>query len=144
SIRERLPPRLQIADDWNLLYSLERDGASLGTLYRNCEAGEHSRAGWVFVVRAGGTEEGLFGAFVDATPRIGPTYTASGESFLYRSNPSTFEAWPSTNANSYHALFAPSYIAFGGGEGRNGLWLGWEGLETGRSEWCPSFGNEVL
>lgn len=36
-IRNLLPPRLQLYDEWELLYSLEQHGISLNTLYRNCD-----------------------------------------------------------------------------------------------------------
>lgn len=36
-IRLLLPPRLQLYDDWELVYSFDQDGISLNTLYRNCD-----------------------------------------------------------------------------------------------------------
>ena len=35
-IRLLVPPRLQVVAEWRLLFSLEQDGASLGTLYSRC------------------------------------------------------------------------------------------------------------
>lgn len=32
-----LPPRLQLDDEWHLIYSMRQDGISLNTLYRNCD-----------------------------------------------------------------------------------------------------------
>lgn len=43
NIRLLLPPRLQLYDDWHLLYSFEQHGISLNTLYRHCSA-EHQLA----------------------------------------------------------------------------------------------------
>jgi len=37
-IRLLIPPRLQLAEAWSLVYSLEQDGVSLGTLYNKCSA----------------------------------------------------------------------------------------------------------
>lgn len=37
-IRLLVPPRLQLADTWSLVYSLEQDGVSLATLYKRCAA----------------------------------------------------------------------------------------------------------
>lgn len=37
NIRNLLPPRLQLFDDWELLYSMEQHGISLNTLYRVCD-----------------------------------------------------------------------------------------------------------
>lgn len=36
NIRNLLPPRLQLFDQWELVYSLEQHGISLNSLYRNC------------------------------------------------------------------------------------------------------------
>lgn len=36
NIRNLLPPRLQLFDEWQLIYSFEQNGISLNTLYRNC------------------------------------------------------------------------------------------------------------
>lgn len=37
NIRNLLPPRIQLFDEWELLYSLEQHGISLNTLYRLCD-----------------------------------------------------------------------------------------------------------
>ncbi|KAK6462217.1 TLD-domain-containing protein [Scheffersomyces coipomensis] len=37
NIRNLLPARLQLFDEWNLVYSLEQHGISLNTLYRHCD-----------------------------------------------------------------------------------------------------------
>ncbi|OBA21856.1 TLD-domain-containing protein [Metschnikowia bicuspidata var. bicuspidata NRRL YB-4993] len=43
NLRSLMPARLQLYDDWHLLYSLEQDGISLNTLYRHSSP-EHQRA----------------------------------------------------------------------------------------------------
>lgn len=53
-IRLLLPPRLQLMDTWRILFSLERDGASLKTLYEICEEQRGTRAGFVIVIRDSG------------------------------------------------------------------------------------------
>ncbi|KAI4139088.1 MAG: hypothetical protein LQ340_008023 [Diploschistes diacapsis] len=55
-IRLLLPPRLQLATDWTLAYSIEQDGVSLATLYSKCERFSGNRHGFVLVVKdsAGG------------------------------------------------------------------------------------------
>lgn len=50
-IRNMIPERLRIVDDWYLTYSLEQDGASLTTLYQMCRQYEGQRAGFVLVVK---------------------------------------------------------------------------------------------
>ncbi|KAK6200398.1 TLD-domain-containing protein [Scheffersomyces amazonensis] len=37
NIRNLLPARLQLFDEWEMVYSLEQDGISLNTLYRHCD-----------------------------------------------------------------------------------------------------------
>ena len=60
-IRLLLPPRLQLATDWTLAYSVEQDGVSLATLYNNCERFAGNRHGYVLVVKdsAGGVSPSL-------------------------------------------------------------------------------------
>lgn len=48
-----MPTRLELVDAWDLLFSLEQDGASLGTLYDKCEGHRGKRGGFVLVVRDG-------------------------------------------------------------------------------------------
>ena len=52
-IRLLVPPRLQLCEEWNLVYSLEQDGASIGTLYKKCDDLRGLRNGFVLVVRDG-------------------------------------------------------------------------------------------
>jgi hypothetical protein len=50
-IRIMVPERLRIEEDWNLVYSLDQDGASLATLYAACAPYGGRRGGFVIVVR---------------------------------------------------------------------------------------------
>ena len=52
-IRLLLPPRLQLVDEWKLAYSLEQNGVSLGTLYKQSEDYWGKRGGFVLVVKDG-------------------------------------------------------------------------------------------
>lgn len=52
-IRLLVPPRIQLVDQWNLVYSLEQDGASLNRLFGLCERFKGRRGGFVLVVRDG-------------------------------------------------------------------------------------------
>ena len=59
-IRLLIPPRLQLAEQWSLTYSLEEDGVSLGTLYNKCASPELPRdASFVLVVQDGAGGVGL-------------------------------------------------------------------------------------
>jgi hypothetical protein len=83
-IRLLLPPRLQLATDWQLVYSIEQDGVSLGTLYSKCNIHGDQKGGFVLVVKDG--LGGTFGAFVTDAPRPAPHYTGTGEAFLWRAS----------------------------------------------------------
>lgn len=52
-IRLLVPARLQLCEDWNLVYSLEQDGVSLGTLFKKCQDLRGMRNGFVLVVKDG-------------------------------------------------------------------------------------------
>jgi hypothetical protein len=52
-IRLLLPPRLQLAEEWHLVFGLEQDGVSLATLYQKCEQYKGGREGFVLVVKDG-------------------------------------------------------------------------------------------
>jgi hypothetical protein len=50
-IRLLVPAALQLVDEWRLVFSLERDGVSLRSLYDKCEPLRSARGGFVLVVR---------------------------------------------------------------------------------------------
>lgn len=50
-IRLLVPPRLQLVEDWEVIYSLEQNGVSLATLYQKAEEYRGKRGGFVLVVR---------------------------------------------------------------------------------------------
>jgi hypothetical protein len=52
-VRLLVPPRLQLEEEWKLLFSLEQDGVSLSTLYEKCEDYRGKRGGYVLVIRDG-------------------------------------------------------------------------------------------
>ncbi|KAM7194614.1 hypothetical protein V8F33_007166 [Rhypophila sp. PSN 637] len=83
-IRIMVPTRLAIADVWNLVYSLDQDGASLATLYEKCAHFEGKRVGFVLVVKD--LEGGVFGAYLSDYPHPAPKYFGNGECFLWRAS----------------------------------------------------------
>lgn len=52
-IRLLVPPRLQLCEEWHIVYSLEKDGACLGTLYKKCSEFQGGLNGFVLVVKDG-------------------------------------------------------------------------------------------
>ncbi|KAH7412530.1 hypothetical protein BKA64DRAFT_659035 [Cadophora sp. MPI-SDFR-AT-0126] len=91
-IRLLVPARLQLCEEWNLVYSLEEDGVSLGTLYKKCDELRGLRNGFVLVVKDG--EGGLFGAYLTEAPHPAPHYFGTGECFLWRASILTSTSMP--------------------------------------------------
>ncbi|KAF2018325.1 TLD-domain-containing protein [Aaosphaeria arxii CBS 175.79] len=83
-IRLLVPPRLQLVDDWSLIYSLEQNGVSLATLYEKCDDYRGKRGGFVLVIRDG--EGGVFGAYLSDAPHPSPHFFGNGECFLWRAH----------------------------------------------------------
>ncbi|PIG84532.1 oxidative stress response protein Oxr1 [Aspergillus arachidicola] len=69
-------------------YSLDRDGASLATLYENCREMSHRspRAGYVLVVRDSSPSGAVFGAYMTDPPHPDSHYYGTGECFLWRAS----------------------------------------------------------
>lgn len=87
-IRLLVPARLQLVDTWRLAYSLDRDGASLSTLFANCHnfAQRSPRAGFVLVVRDASPNGAVFGAYMTDPPHPVSHYFGTGECFLWRAS----------------------------------------------------------
>jgi len=170
-IRIMVPTRLSLSDEWNLVYSLEQDGASLATLYDKCDAYRGRRVGFVLVVKD--CEGGIFGAYLSDVPHPAPKYFGTGECFLWRASvlaslppppsedtsklttrvttlpaaPHTpsirFKAFPYSGVNEYYMLCEQHFLSLGAGDGKYGLWLN-DALEKGISSACDTYGNERL
>ncbi|KAJ5917759.1 TLDc [Penicillium verhagenii] len=87
-IRLLVPARLQLVENWRLAYSLDRDGASLATLYDNCEEFSHRspRAGYVLVIRDSSPTGAVFGAYMTDAPHPNSQFFGTGECFLWRAS----------------------------------------------------------
>lgn len=70
-IRLLIPPRLQLCDEWHLVYSLEQDGVSLGTMYKNSDELRGLRNGYVLVVKDGDGGVSFTPRLVLGCPRAG-------------------------------------------------------------------------
>lgn len=72
-IRIMVPERQRIEDEWNLVYSLDQDGASLSTLYEKCSWYQGTRSSFVLVVRDNdGGVSGFFPQQTQYTPPPAP------------------------------------------------------------------------
>ena len=79
-----MPARLQLVENWSLIYSLEQDGTSLSTLYSSNEAYRGRRGGFVLVIRDGAG--GTFGAYLSDALHPSPHYYGNGECFLWKAS----------------------------------------------------------
>ncbi|KAL8928447.1 MAG: hypothetical protein Q9208_001680 [Pyrenodesmia sp. 3 TL-2023] len=84
-IRLLVPPRLQLCESWNLVYSLEEDGVSLTTLYNKCQSRSGPKGG-SFVLVIKDAAGGIFGAYLTDAPRPFSSFYGTGECFLWRSS----------------------------------------------------------
>ncbi|GLI76872.1 oxidation resistance protein 1 [Penicillium ochrochloron] len=87
-IRLLVPARLQLVETWRLAYSLDRDGASLHTLYDHCQQFSHRspRAGYVLVLRDSSPSGAVFGAYMTDVPHPDSQFFGTGECFLWRAS----------------------------------------------------------
>lgn len=104
-IRKLIPERLQIPENWSLVYSLVQDGTLLQTLYRKChdfnERKIGQRIGYVVIVRD--AKGGIFGAYMSDAPRISKSYYGNGECFLWRtSKHASLPPPPSADTTNLH------------------------------------------
>ncbi|OZJ02988.1 hypothetical protein BZG36_03138 [Bifiguratus adelaidae] len=140
-LRPFLPPRFKQASKWKLLYSLDQHGISLTTLYHKAKV----KGPQILAIKD--DNDDVFGAFLNESLRPSPTYYGTGESFLWKvigsNENSRVKIYPWTGRNEYMILCDPGFIGVGGGDGKFGLWLH-ANLETGHSESCQTFNNELL
>ncbi|KAI8367416.1 TLD-domain-containing protein [Choanephora cucurbitarum] len=143
-IRPYIPRRFRIAQNWDLLYSLDQHGASLATLYSCTES-----FGGPCILIIQDLEEQIFGAYLSNSFQLQMHYYGTGECFLWKStsqhkqNTPKVKVFPWTGRNDYMMLSNSSFVAIGGGDGKFGLWLDSE-LHDGHSDICPTFDNEAL
>lgn len=105
-IRLLVPARLQLQDEWRLVYSLEQDGSALSTLYSLCAQYRGKRGGFVVTVRD--SRGSVFGAYLSDAPRPQPHYYGNGECFLWRAFvlpalPDLTDLPPPPSADTTHA-----------------------------------------
>ncbi|KAL1601730.1 oxidation resistance protein 1 [Paraconiothyrium brasiliense] len=106
-IRLLVPPRLQLVDDWHVVYSLDQNGVSLATLYKQAEEYRGRRGGFVLVVRD--ASGGVFGAYLSDAPHPQSHFFGNGECFLWKAHvlpslPDLANLPPPPSADTTHAV----------------------------------------
>ncbi|CAO3655747.1 unnamed protein product [Mucor hiemalis] len=143
-IRPYLPRRYRVAPKWNLLYSLDQHGVSLGTMYSQMKDYEGP---CMMIIKD--ADEQIFGSYLSNTLSSQSHYYGTGECFLWKlsshlqKDVPKVKTYPWTGKNDYMILSDTDFIAIGGGNGKFGLWLN-SNLEKGYSDTCPTFDNESL
>uniref|UniRef100_A0A3B5RBT7 Nuclear receptor coactivator 7b n=1 Tax=Xiphophorus maculatus TaxID=8083 RepID=A0A3B5RBT7_XIPMA len=131
----RLPARVQ-GYLWRLVYSTEKHGTSLKTLYRNLLDVDSPV---LLVVKD--MDEQIFGAFSTHPFRVSEHFYGTGETFLYSFCPE-IKVYRWTGENSYFVKGNTDSLQMGGG-GHLGLWLDGE-LYRGTTTKCATFNNQPL
>ncbi|KAF1988245.1 TLD-domain-containing protein [Aulographum hederae CBS 113979] len=106
-IRLLVPPRMQLVENWEVVFSLEEHGVSLSTLYKRAEEYRTRRGGYVLVVKDG--NGGTFGAYLSDPPHPTSSYYGTGECFLWRASvlqaiPTLSSLPPPPSADTTHAV----------------------------------------
>ncbi|KAI8640797.1 TLD-domain-containing protein [Parasitella parasitica] len=142
-VRPYIPRRFRIAQKWDLLYSLDQHGVSLGTLYFRMKDFEGP-----CILTIKDAKEQIFGAYLSHPFSSQSHYYGTGECFLWKLNQQQeqqpkIKVFPWTGKNNYMMLSCSDFIAIGGGDGKFGLWLDSK-FDKGYSTTCPTFDNESL
>ncbi|SMN21514.1 similar to Saccharomyces cerevisiae YPL196W OXR1 Protein of unknown function required for normal levels of resistance to oxidative damage [Maudiozyma saulgeensis] len=169
-IRMLMPARIQLYNEWTLLYSLEQHGASLHSLYSNVTPDDdiNKRIGYVIIIKD--RQNGIFGGYSNEPwlPHEHKRYYGNGECFLWKlekvpdlvikNNKETnkvdkletennkkwkFIGYPYTGVNEFAVYCTSEFLSMGAGNGRYGLWCDGS-LLRGVSYSCDTYGNEPL
>lgn len=133
-----LPPVYKQKSDWHLLYSNAKHGISMQTFYIRLR----ERLPTILLIED--SHRGVFGAFVSEEWQRSSSYYGTGETFLFILEPKIRrKAFHWTQKNSYFMYTTDQEIAFGGGRGIFGLWLG-SSFASGTTGTCDTFMNETL
>ncbi|KAJ1659630.1 oxidation resistance protein 1 [Dispira simplex] len=164
-----LPVRLRLTSTWKLLYSTSQHGISISTLFRQvqkkgpcvlairdtedhvfgafvseplqpqpCYYGSGECFLWKAI--AGPPSPTVTGESVEPFSAEDQSPVSEDETLAGLTDARVFK-W--SEVNEYFVLTEPDFLAFGGGDGKFGLWLDSE-FEQGSSAYCPTYRNEPL
>ncbi|XP_015037839.2 oxidation resistance protein 1 isoform X18 [Drosophila pseudoobscura] len=131
-----LPARAE-GYSWSLIFSTSQHGFALNSLYRKM-----ARLESPVLIVIEDTDNNVFGALTSCSLHVSDHFYGTGESLLYKFNPS-FKVFHWTGENMYFIKGNMESLSIGAGDGRFGLWLDGD-LNQGRSQSCSTYGNEPL
>ncbi|KRG00109.1 uncharacterized protein Dwil_GK14284, isoform C [Drosophila willistoni] len=131
-----LPARAE-GYSWSLIFSTSQHGFALNSLYRKM-----ARLESPILIVIEDTEHNVFGALTSCSLHVSDHFYGTGESLLYKFNPS-FKVFHWAGENMYFIKGNMESLSIGAGDGRFGLWLDGD-LNQGRSQSCSTYGNEPL
>ncbi|XP_022213463.2 oxidation resistance protein 1 isoform X14 [Drosophila obscura] len=131
-----LPARAE-GYSWSLIFSTSQHGFALNSLYRKM-----ARLESPVLIVIEDTDNNVFGALTSCSLHVSDHFYGTGESLLYKFNPS-FKVFHWTGENMYFIKGNMESLSIGAGDGRFGLWLDGD-LNQGRSQHCSTYGNEPL
>jgi len=135
-ISQNLPGRT-VGYPWSLIYSTDKHGFSLKTVYRAMQGLESPI---LLVVKD--THDNVFGALTSCELRMSESFYGTGETFLYSFYPE-FTVYHWAGDNNFFIKGDQHSLCIGAGQGVNGLWLD-EDLYHGRTNKCETFNNDIL
>ncbi|GAQ85194.1 hypothetical protein KFL_002230150 [Klebsormidium nitens] len=132
-------PALAMGRQWVLLYSTERHGISLHTLYRNS-----TNDGGATLLVVQDSHGAIFGGFSSQpyNPSVRHKYQGGNDSFVFSEKNGEATLYRSTGENRYFLLCTNEGLAFGGGD-HFALRID-EELLHGSSGPCATFGSPCL
>lgn len=131
-----MPPRT-VGYPWSLIYSTEKHGFSLKTLYRLMQDIDSPV---LLVVKD--TEENVFGAMTSEEMKVSDHFYGTGESFLYTFYPE-FKVFRWTGENNFFMKGNQESLSVGAGQGQFGLWFDGD-IYHGRTNHCETYDNDIL
>ena len=131
---DHLPPIQKTASKIERIFSIEKHGISLSSLYNQTQ---DQTCKLILIMDDNGVTTG---AFASHTLEKHSSYYGNGLTFLFQYVNETALIYPSTGTDEYYILCQDNYIAFGGGDGTFGLWVS-EGMESGSWKDSSTFSN---
>ena len=109
ALHKHIPRRLQLKDQWKLVYSTLRHGISLNTFYRHTAA---NNGPTILVIQDKAGH--VFGGFASGVWKIKERFFGSGETFLFKLVPD-LKIYTWTGKNEFFMLGKSDSIQMGGG-----------------------------